>query len=309
MTTPINDQTKSGPVLPGLVVDPGWLEEHLGVEALRIVDLRDREAYTEGHVPGAVRLDLEALGENFEGRDNVLLPPPDFERLMTELGISHRDSVVAYDDHWGLPAARLIWALHYYGGGSVVGASATGASAAVLNGGWDRWQEEGRPTTDGSESESESAPGPLSMPGSRSGSLASGPERVVRFEAHPNPDVAADYERVASGAARGDIVLLDTRSTVEFDQGHLPGAVSWDWFNAVPVDSWNCSRDPEKLRAELAALGVRPTDEIVAYCRSGMRVAHTWVVLRNAGFPRVRLYDGSWQEWSMRGTPDLHGDS
>ena len=56
----------------------------------------------------------------------------------------------------------------------------------------------------------------------------------------------------------------------------------------------------------LEALGVYPSHEVVAYCRSGMRAAHTYVVLRHAGFPRVRLYDGSWQEWSMRGAPDPH---
>jgi thiosulfate/3-mercaptopyruvate sulfurtransferase len=135
------------------------------------------------------------------------------------------------------------------------------------------------------------------------------PEPAHRFDVRQNSDVAADYERVSQGTVREDIVLLDTRSAVEFDQGHLPGAISWDWFNAVPVDSWDCSRESDALRAELAELGVYPSDEIVAYCRSGMRVAHTWVVLRHAGFARIRLYDGSWQEWSMRTTLDIQGDS
>ena len=276
-----DDEAEVGPTSPGLLVDPGWLGDHLEAEGVRIVDLRDQAAYAEGHIPGAVRLDLEALGELSEGCENVLLRAADFERLMGELGISNRDSVVAYDDHWGLPSARLIWALHHYGG----------RSAGVLNGGWDRWQEEGRDTV----KEPDTA-----------GSV---PERVGRFEGRTNPDVAADYQRVSEGAARGDVVLLDTRSSVEFDQGHLPGAISWDWFNAVPVDSWDCSRDPGAVRSELAELGVNPSDEIIAYCRSGMRVAHTWVVLRHAGFAKVRLYDGSWQEWSMRSMPDLHGDS
>ena len=107
---------------------------------------------------------------------------------------------------------------------------------------------------------------------------------------------------MATDAARGEgVVFLDTRSDTEFDQGHLPGAVCWDWFNAVPTQSWECSRDAEELRSELSTLGVRPSDEVVVYCRSGMRAAHTYVVLLHAGFPRVRLYDGSWQEWSMTG--------
>ena len=65
-------------------------------------------------------------------------------------------------------------------------------------------------------------------------------------------------------------------------------------------------RDPEVLESELATLGVRPSDDVVVYCRSGMRAAHTYLVLRHAGFPSVRLYDGSWQEWTMRGAHGHH---
>ncbi len=271
LTIGTQDEHEATPALPGLLVDPEWLGDHIGDQRVRTVDLRDQEAYAGGHIPGAVQLDLGDLGDSRGGCDNVVLPAADFERVMARLGISNRDTVVAYDDHWGLPSARLVWALHYYGH----------PASVVLNGGWDRWQEEGRPMTD-----------------------EPSPKRTGRFEASPNSDVYADYEWISGGVARGDVVLLDTRTQAEFDQGHLPGATCWDWFNAIPEGSWDCSRDREVLRAELAALGVHPSDKIVAYCRSGMRAAHTYVVLKHAGFPRVRLYDGSWQEWSMSGKPD-----
>ncbi len=132
------------------------------------------------------------------------------------------------------------------------------------------------------------------------------PEGKASFVVHANPDVSADFEWITDGVAREDVVFLDTRSQAEFDQGHLPGAKSWDWFNAVPAASWECSRDPEVLESELATLGVRPSDDVVVYCRSGMRAAHTYLVLRHAGFPSVRLYDGSWQEWTMRGAHGHH---
>ena len=276
------DGQRVGPEPPGLLVDAEWLEGHLHDQRLTVVDLRDEEEYAVGHVPGAVRLDLKDLGGNLDGCDNVLLPPSDFERLMGQLGISNEHTVVAYDDHWGLPSARLVWAIHYYGGGP----------ASVLNGGWDRWQEEGRPETSG--------PGP-------DGAATERKKRADRFEAKPRPGVVANYEWIAEGLTQGDRTLLDTRSSTEFAQGHLPGAISWDWFNAVPAGSWECSRDPSELRSELAALGVHQADEIVTYCRSGMRAAHTYVVLRYAGFPRVRLYDGSWQDWSRRVTPEREG--
>ena len=288
IATQAQDHQEETPGLPGFLVDPVWLENHIADQRLRLVDLRDREAFSDGHIPGAVQLDLEDLGHSREGCDHVLLPPAEFEGLMARLGVSNLDTVVAYDDHWGLPSARLIWALHYFGH----------RAAVVLNGGWDRWQEEGRPTTELPRSD-------LSVPENPDGSA---PKKTNHFAAHPNPDVAADYEWITGALARGDVILLDTRSPTEFDQGHLPGAASWEWFNAVPAGSWECSRDPDALRSELGALGVHPSDEVVAYCRSGMRAAHTYLVLRHAGFERVRLYDGSWQEWSMRSTPRQQGE-
>ena len=258
------------PDLPGLLVEPSWLKERLGSPGLRLVDLRDADAYASGHIPGAAHLELADLGSRAAGLENVLLPPDEFARRMARCGLSNGDAVIAYDDQWGLAAARLVWALHHYGHDRI----------AVLDGGWDGWQAE-------------------------LGPAAEGAERVTpgRFEAAPGADVYVDREAIARRMASGDALLLDTRTRAEFDAGHLPGAVCWDWFNAVPADSWNVSRDPGELRAEWRRLGLGASDEVIVYCRSGMRAAHTYLVLRNAGFSRVRLYDGSWQEWSMKMEP------
>ena len=257
----------AAPEPPGLLVDPSWLKMRLGSPGLRLVDLRDSDAYADRHVPGAAHLELADLGSSVAGLENVLLPPDEFSRLMARCGVSNGDTVIAYDDQWGLAAARLVWALHYYGHDRV----------AVLDGGWDRWQDEGGP---GAAGEEHITPG--------------------RFEAVPRADVHADRDWIARRIGSGNAVLLDTRTPAEFEGGHLPGAVCWDWFSAVPAGSWNVSRDPEELRAEWEALGVYASDEVIVYCRSGMRAAHTYLVLRNAGVSRVRLYDGSWQEWSMK---------
>jgi len=260
------DMTRTIPTLPGLLVGPDWLREALGHPRLAVVDMREAQAYAEGHVPGAVHLDLEDLGAHDQGSDNVLLSAPEFERLMSVIGVSNDHAVVAYDDQWGLAAARLLWALHFYGHGSV----------AVLDGGWDRWSSEGAPVY-----------------------ASAGVVKEGGFRAGLDPVVAADLAWVRARASAGDAVLLDTRSPAEFAKGHIPGARSWDWFNGVPPDSWNCTREPAELRAEWRTLGFDAADEVAVYCRSGMRAAHTYLALKHAGFPRVRLYDGSWQEWEM----------
>lgn len=252
-------------VLPGILVEPPWLDAQIGAPGLRIVDLRESEAFAESHVPGAVQLDLADLGTTTDCCDNVLLPASDFARLMESLGIGTGDTVIAYDDQWGLAAARLVWALHYYGHQAV----------SVLDGGWDRWRDEGRLVTG-----SASAPLPAT------------------FEAIPDPELGAETGWLTQRVSAEPPRLIDTRTTVEFEQGHLPDAILWDWFNAVPPGGWDSARDPEELKTEWRSLGIDPSQEIVVYCRSGMRAAHTYMVLKHAGFPRVRLYDGSWQEWS-----------
>jgi len=258
--------------LPGPIVWPGWLKEELGHPALRVVDLRDADAYRGAHVPGAAHLELRRLGSRSGNMDNVALPPAEFGELMGSMGISNGDAVVAYDDQWGLAAARLLWMLHYYGHRDV----------AVLDGGWDGWVDEGGPQATGEEEE---------KPG--------------RFVAAPRSDVYASTDRIAQQIGAAGVVLVDTRTKAEFDAGHIPGAIWWDWFNAVPAGSWSVSREPAELRAEWQALGFSESDDVTVYCRSGMRAAHTYLVLRNAGFSHVRLYDGSWQEWSTtRGAGD-----
>ena len=260
--------------LPGLLVDPAWLQKQANDPQVRIVDLRDAHAYEDEHIPGAIHAELAELGRTREGCENVLLPPHEFDALMHRLTLSDDDAVVCYDAHWGLASARFVWAFHHYGHRSV----------AVLNGGWDRWQEERLPTVRRTE--------------------RARPQGAPAFESRLTADVSADYDWLHKHGIHDDVVMLDTRAQTEFDQGHLPGAINWDWFRAVPVGSWECSRDSDELRSDWAKLGVTPDREIVTYCRSGMRAAHTYMVLRHAGFPRVRLYDGSWQDWNSRSGND-----
>jgi thiosulfate/3-mercaptopyruvate sulfurtransferase len=253
--------------LPGLLVSTEWLANNLDAPDLRIVDVRPTDAYAEGHIPGAVQVDLAALATTVDGVQGMLIGPDAFAAIMGQLGISDEHAVVLYDSNWGMPAARVLWALAYYGH----------TNAAVLNGGWDRWEEEKRPS-----STEVSLPSPTT------------------FTAKPNPDVLAELSWIQAHANDPNVVLIDTRTPNEFAEGHLPNAINWDWMNGVPVEGWDTVRPSDELAVELAGLGITPDKEIVTYCRSGARAAHTHLLLRNLGFPRVRNYDGSWLEWSAR---------
>ncbi|MFZ4849896.1 MAG: sulfurtransferase [Caldilinea sp.] len=250
-------------LLPGRVVTTDWVAEHLEHPALRLLDVRDAAHFGFGHLPHAVQVTLESLGETVGEVPGMLLPPLAFTKAMNQLGIRPGMVVVTYDDNWGLPASRLLWALERYGF----------QQAALLTGGWDQWLAEGRPATAAAD-----APAPGT------------------FEAHSADQTVAQWEWLQERLQDPDLVLVDTRGRQEYGAGHLPGARHWDWFGAVP-SGWEAMRPADELRAELAQAGITPDKEIVTYCRSGVRAAHTYWVLRTLGYPRVRLYDGSWLEW------------
>ncbi|HSM58476.1 MAG TPA: sulfurtransferase [Candidatus Sulfomarinibacteraceae bacterium] len=247
------------------MVTADWLVQALYHPALCLLDVREAASFDEGHIPGAVRVDLASLNREVDGVPGMLLSAERFARTMGRLGVSHRRPVVLYDDNWGLPAARVLWALTRYGHTNV----------AVLNGGIDRWQEEDLPV---------STEATVSTPAS--------------FHLQPQDEHLATRECLEEQIDNSNVVLLDTRAPGEFAAGHLPGAICWDWINGVPLGSWDAMRPPGELRQELAQLGVTSEKEIVTYCRTGARAAHTYLLLRHLGFPRVRLYDGSWLDWS-----------
>jgi thiosulfate/3-mercaptopyruvate sulfurtransferase len=253
--------------LPGLVVTTDWVADHLDHPSLRLLDVRDATHFGEGHLPGAMHVDLQTLSGTVEGVPGMLLPPAAFAAQIERLGIHSGVTVVAYDDNWGLAAARVLWALTRYGVERV----------SLLTGGWDQWQAEGRPI-------SSEAAAPLDSP----------------FVAQSDERSIATWSWISAHLDKSDVVIVDVRGDKEFAEGHIPNAVHWDWMNAVPVGSWEALRPDAELLADLAKAGITPDKEIITYCRSGVRAAHTYWALRHLGYPRVRNYDGSWLEWQSR---------
>lgn len=257
--------------LPGPLVTPQWLAQRLQSPALCLLDVREATSYDEGHIPGAVQVELASLSQEIDGVSGMLLPADAFARKMDQLGVDRRRSVVIYDDNWGMAAARVLWALTCYGHDV----------SAILTGGIDRWQEEGHVIT-------------------------REPVRATpsTFQPRHRGEHLATRSWLQERLADTDVVLLDTRAPGEFAAGHLPGAICWDWINGVPMGSWDAVRPAGELQDELVQLGITWEKEIVTYCQSGVRAAHTYVLLRHLGFPRVRLYDGSWLDWARHMNED-----
>ncbi len=256
-----------------LLVEADWLQERLGGPGLRLIDLRPPEKYAQGHIPGALRLSLADTLTVRDGVKGMLKPPAELEPIFGRLGVGLDTHVILYDDRGGLDAARIFWTLEYLGHGRV----------SLLNGGWPKWAGEGRPTT------------------------TNHPEvPPAAFRAAPDESRLATAEWVRARLGGHETALVDARTPAEFTGedvradrgGHIPGAANIPWTMDLNEDG--TFKPARALRRMYFGEGVRDYKEVVAYCQTGHRGAHTYFVLRLLGFPRVRLYDGSWEEWGNR---------
>ncbi|SIR64254.1 sulfurtransferase [Williamsia sterculiae] len=237
----------------------------------KLGDDQGYQHYLDGHIPGAVYVDLttELAGPVGTGTGRHPLPDPDaLQESMRRWGIDADSSVVVYDDNGGMSAARAWWLLRWAGLSDVV----------LLDGGLTAWTESGR----------SSAVGEGDVP--RSGSVTVQPDSVPRADIDTvatTTDVLLDAR--AAERYRGDAEPVDPRA------GHIPGALSAP--TADNVDDRGRFRSPDELRRRFDAVGVDGSLPVTVYCGSGVTAAHEVAALAIAGID-ARLYPGSWSQWS-----------
>ena len=261
-----------------VLVETQWVEDHLEDNSIRIVEVDENPAlYAESHIPGAIGFDWQKDLQDQVKRD--FLGPQEFGDLLGSRGISNDHTIVLYGDRNNWFAAYTYWYLKYYGHDDV----------KLMNGPREKWISEGRPTTADVPSHSPATftakPGDDSIRAKRDevhAALASGTKLVdVRSPQEYSGELIsmAGYEQ--EGAQRG---------------GHIPGAASVPWAQAVQEDGTFKSADD--LRELYEGKNVAGGGDIIAYCRIGERSAHTWFVLHELlGEGSVKNYDGSWTEW------------
>ncbi len=277
------------------LVETPWLAEHLHDPRVRVVDMRGyvrtvehdgrqeatyigaRDEYEQGHIPGAVYIDWSSdIVDPDETVKAQLAPPDRFARLMEHLGIGDQHLVVAYDAHPASQfATRLWWALNYYGHDQVV----------VLNGGLLKWQRENRPMVD---------------------TIPAYPPAT--FTPVVQPQLRATAQDVLAMLGQQSIKLVDARDTGQYTgkivrddgrPGHIPGAINIPREEVInPADG--TFRSNEELSQVFTSAGVKPQEQVVAYCNGGVAATTVLFSLALLGYPRLTNYDGSWNEWGSR---------
>lgn len=265
----------SAPILP-LVVEPEELEAALGREGLLVVDLSKPELHAQLHVPGAVHLDYARI---VAARKPVVGLLPEADALGTALataGITPATHVVAYDDEGGGKACRLLWTLDVLGH----------RGFSLLNGGLHAWANERH----------------------RAESGMTPPTPAPRYPVTYRDEGRADADYIRTHLDDPGVRLLDARSPEEYQgfkrlaarAGHIPGAANLEWTRAMDPNRNLRLRAEAELRALLEPVGIDPSREVITYCQSHHRSAHTYIMLKSLGFERVRGYPGSWSDWGNR---------
>ena len=272
-----------------VLVDADWVEAHRSDDNVVLVEVdEDTSAYDGGHIAGAVKLDWKTDLQDPVRRD--FISKEQFEKLLSERGISNDDTIVLYGGNNNWFAAYAYWYFKLYGHENVL----------LLDGGRKKWELDAR------ELSTETVTRPATS----------------YTATEPNLDIRAFRDEVIS--AIGSKGLVDVRSPDEYAgrllapahlpqeqaqrAGHIPTAANVPWSKAANDDGTFKSDDD--LKQLYTEAGVDWDKDTIAYCRIGERSSHTWFVLKELlGQDNVKNYDGSWTEYgSLVGVPVVTGD-
>ncbi len=265
---------------PEVLVSADWVQEHLNDPDVRIVESdEDVLLYDMHHIPGAVKIDWQGDLQDQIVRDYI--DAEKFAAICSKAGIGAETAVVFYGDKSNWWACYAFWAFKLFGHGD----------CRVMNGGRKLWDDQKRPVTR---------------------EVPHYPPAQYRVRDGQESSIRTFRDEVLAHSKAG-LPLLDVRSPKEFTGekthmeeypqegslrgGHIPGAVSVPWSRAVNEDG--TFKTVEELKAIYRdEVGLKPDEDIIAYCRIGERSSLTWFVLTYLlGYPKVRNYDGSWCEW------------
>jgi thiosulfate/3-mercaptopyruvate sulfurtransferase len=259
-----------------MVVSTDWLARHL--EYAVVLDVGDARSFDLGHIPGARLLEFDRIVTTRHRVPNELPDVEVLEHVFTSIGTGDRGRIILYSRN-PLQAARAWFTLDSLGHGS---------RTAILDGGYAKWMNEGRPLEQG-QCSTEPLPFHARLNSSAVASL-----KVMRDIVKWRHVLGSPY------------TLIDARPSDQYHgreespdprHGHIPGAVNVPWTENVTFGDISRLLPEAELRETYRAAGVNPKSANIVYCRTGIQASLTYFVLKYLGYDAT-LYDGSFSEWS-----------
>jgi thiosulfate/3-mercaptopyruvate sulfurtransferase len=265
-------------------VSTAWLEDHLNDRDLQILDIQPNvHDYIQAHIPGAIYVN-ENLFRIHQKVPNSWMQPERVETILRGIGVRKDVPVVVNTSYGplsvctkfigdGLEQTMVAYSLARYGHNRVY----------VLDGGLIRWQEENRPVDQ-------------KFP----------PVQESDFKVNLRKELFIEYDEFRSLKDHGDVLLIDARPPAFYEgkgpwpkPGHIPGAISIPWPTLMDDRNKTLLKPEEQIRKLLAEKGVTPDRNILLYCGTGREATNEFILLKwFLGLPRVRMYEGSFTEWS-----------
>ena len=251
-----------------MLISTEELHQILNDSNVLIVDARSYKEYSQGHIPGAVNLDLFAFHWIDTTEEGIISFNEQMRKILSYAGIDENRKVIFYDNTSGMLAARGVWLCLYFSHPNV----------SMLNGGLKTWV-----ATDFKLETKSNVSNPTNLTTPIDASIL----------------VGAEYVEKNIGKA----IIIDARSPEEFNGktaraariGHIPSAINLDW--AENVDESGKFKSDEKLSKMYQ---FNKESEVITYCQGAYRAANSFLSLKKLGFKNVRVYLGSWGEWGNR---------
>ncbi len=255
----------TAPATAAPVVSTEWVASQLEDPVLGIIDARGLRAFLTGHIPGAQVIEPDNVRSTAGGVPASLHEWPHLASIVNRSGLSPGRHVVVYGDESDVNATYIAMVMRLAGLPRV----------SVLDGGFKKWTGEKRPFTTA-----------RNMVPKASATLT------------PDAEAIAGLEEMKKIVAGKKAIFLDVRPAEQFQAGRIPGAKNRFWKTDIAADG--TFRPEADIKAELVAMGMTPDKPVIVYCNSGHQASEGFYTLRyRLGYPNVRLYQGSWLEWSM----------